>query len=1494
MSQCRIFTFGYDSGEGKNAVKNIEKIPDIARDLLHDLKFAQDRRSEIQGIGQVPIVFVSHSLGGLIAKAAYLLGRNDDGYAAIVQLIKGMVFLGTPHRGSDQASALNNLLKAKFKSSADFFVELRKGSPVVQDINDRFRHIAPKLAIASFYGNRYASSKSTKGKYTGVVGDATTPGYHQEVSLELNADHSDMSKYYSRRDQNYIIVRDTLVSLVVELLPKGIDTVSSLVATELESIEKLLDVSSTHLDGALSYLRSVRFRETCTWIFETEAMKDWHDGRNNELSSVHLASPPASGKSIVCSYVVDYLRTTGRSVQLFLFRSGDQNRQAVSFFLRSMAAQLASDNSVFRQCLLSLVDGGFQLTTSNSEEIFRTLFASFSAAVNAKIKYPIYWVVDGVDEAESPITVLDYISRLQDVFPFIHVFITSRSAVDTPYDRGNSALLLGSSDSGTNPPANFADMRLLVKIRLRELRGSNDVKAKVGNTILFGAEGNFLWAGLVLDGILSCQGEEAVNAALDSLPRSLDDLYRRMELSTLSLPSAEHKQLAQRLFQWIVCARYCLSIKEITQAVGIVSAEPQKSIAQLCGRFVVVDSSDRVRLIHRSAREYMMTTAKGTAAVKLTSGHSFLFSDTLSTLCSLEQLPTGDLEKEGLQDREPYLVYAATSWMYHLYHAGDVSDEAIGLICRFFENSSVLVWINILALVERLDVLTETADVLLTICTSINGADLSKMPESNRQERLSAIGFISKWYEDLVRLKSKFSIQLLQCPSAILGTIPPLCPENSAIHQQFSRNESTDIMVWGVSHADWDDRLARLSIPRGEEGVKICCSAHCVAVLCSSGKVIVWDSTHFQQICVLDHREPVTALAFSRTGDKMLTFGLSTSKLWSIPTGKRLSTIQNPANSRAITVAFRDDKVLAGCTNRHVYYLRLTALTTGWTLVNENLLREETESTLDAAATATPKCMEFNRGITHVAASYRDIPLSVWDMRKGECIGKCFRPLPDEDLGSRSTAGRFAVDKFTWNPVTGHILGLYKDGVVFKWDPVADSYEELHGMASDIAVSPNGRLFITRNSIETVKVWDFETLTFVEQLSSGDQVSELAFAPDSRRFYDIRGSSLNVWQSNTMLRFVENGYLSSSSSKEEEDGDEDEEEDDDEPETIEEATEYSDPGAAVTVISTSASQGSTLHCAGNGAGSVSILEAGIGSIGDIVRFPNFMAVSCLTWSEDANFVACADEAGDVEVRHVTIKPLVEHYEKPKPSTAKEGRNIYGLLFNRDSTLLLIATRREGHICSVNEGTMQGRRPLVAANRGFWFNHPTRSDVVLNFGAERIAAYRWSDFSEVMSWPYTDGTIRNNPDRQADPNVESDDLPIVQNARVTANGALIIIQRSNVNIDESVLIIDPSSLELPTRRIRNIPVSAYSVPRTISAEVNIPLGLLSGSRFAFLDKDLCVCTYAMRGDNEHDIRRHYFIPRDWASTESFKQCRVLEDSTLLCPRGNEVAVIMSVL
>ena len=74
----------------------------------------------------------------------------------IVQSACSILFLGTPHRGSNLAEILNKILQASIfnHSPKQYITELQRNSPTLQEINDQFRHLAPDLQIVSFFETR--------------------------------------------------------------------------------------------------------------------------------------------------------------------------------------------------------------------------------------------------------------------------------------------------------------------------------------------------------------------------------------------------------------------------------------------------------------------------------------------------------------------------------------------------------------------------------------------------------------------------------------------------------------------------------------------------------------------------------------------------------------------------------------------------------------------------------------------------------------------------------------------------------------------------------------------------------------------------------------------------------------------------------------------------------------------------------------------------------------------------------------------------------------------------------------------------------------------------------------------------------------------------------------------------------------------------------------------------------------------------------------------
>lgn len=152
LSACRVFTFGYNS-HFKGAGTNLNVI-DFAKDLLFQMStFWSGPGEHGTPLGGRRIIFVAHSMGGLVVKKAYILGKHDRMYAYLVDQVYGIMFLATPHRGSQYAKILNKILSiAPLGAPPKVYVaDLDAHATALQDINEQFRSSCAGLALISFY-----------------------------------------------------------------------------------------------------------------------------------------------------------------------------------------------------------------------------------------------------------------------------------------------------------------------------------------------------------------------------------------------------------------------------------------------------------------------------------------------------------------------------------------------------------------------------------------------------------------------------------------------------------------------------------------------------------------------------------------------------------------------------------------------------------------------------------------------------------------------------------------------------------------------------------------------------------------------------------------------------------------------------------------------------------------------------------------------------------------------------------------------------------------------------------------------------------------------------------------------------------------------------------------------------------------------------------------------------------------------------------------------
>ncbi|KAM4056601.1 hypothetical protein HRG_003471 [Hirsutella rhossiliensis] len=164
------------------------------------------RRSE--GTFKNPIIWVCHSLGGIMVKRA-LLYSNDlrtahhEDYRSIYVSTYGLFFLGTPHTGSDMATwglvlqGMSDAIVPKrfFESESVLLKTLKKDSETLSNINNHFLDIYQRFRIHMVHENHKTDIKGTK--IIVVDANSASPQLPGVTYYGVEATHAHMCKFAS-------------------------------------------------------------------------------------------------------------------------------------------------------------------------------------------------------------------------------------------------------------------------------------------------------------------------------------------------------------------------------------------------------------------------------------------------------------------------------------------------------------------------------------------------------------------------------------------------------------------------------------------------------------------------------------------------------------------------------------------------------------------------------------------------------------------------------------------------------------------------------------------------------------------------------------------------------------------------------------------------------------------------------------------------------------------------------------------------------------------------------------------------------------------------------------------------------------------------------------------------------------------------------------------------------------------------------------------------
>ncbi|KAI9889263.1 MAG: hypothetical protein M1814_005638 [Vezdaea aestivalis] len=197
LPKTRVMSFGYNADVA--FCNTTADLLDHAKGLLSSLIDKREQSNEKYR----PLIFIGHSLGGIVIKQALFHAVIDPRYKSIHESAAGIIFFGTPHQGSNMANygaVLDRVAHTMLrKPSSKLLDALRQNSDELYKLSSNFQYQLPRLEIVSFY-----KSKPMKiGSSLIVEKVSALLCVHNEEGIAVDADHSQMCKFKERDDDTY-------------------------------------------------------------------------------------------------------------------------------------------------------------------------------------------------------------------------------------------------------------------------------------------------------------------------------------------------------------------------------------------------------------------------------------------------------------------------------------------------------------------------------------------------------------------------------------------------------------------------------------------------------------------------------------------------------------------------------------------------------------------------------------------------------------------------------------------------------------------------------------------------------------------------------------------------------------------------------------------------------------------------------------------------------------------------------------------------------------------------------------------------------------------------------------------------------------------------------------------------------------------------------------------------------------------------------------------
>ncbi|KAL7920620.1 hypothetical protein ACQKWADRAFT_298002 [Trichoderma austrokoningii] len=384
----RAVLYGYDSRLiGSNSFQSIS---DIAVSLIWNLKSGGWNLPSSK-----PIIFLAHSLGGIVLKEAIvqIAECGDKSVAGILDNLLGGIMFGVPNLGMQQ-SHLMAMVEGQANEMLVQDLSRENGSNYVRQLYTSFNglSVVHKVKILWAYETeqsptvikRSDGSWCREGPWAVLVNiDSATCHYYRDdrsLTIPINKDHSNMVKL-SRGDNDLGKVIISLNELLTERLSQpllvgndasqdgqtflggNMDSQSTSKNILTEDDELLIDLGSflssiqeihdklymPELNHRISQIEDA-FQNTFKWIFDLDLFTRWL----REGSGLFwINGKPGSGKSTLMKYIFQSPLTWDL---LYNWRKGSLDIKAGFFFHYRGTAMQKSFEGVLRSLIIQILE----------------------------------------------------------------------------------------------------------------------------------------------------------------------------------------------------------------------------------------------------------------------------------------------------------------------------------------------------------------------------------------------------------------------------------------------------------------------------------------------------------------------------------------------------------------------------------------------------------------------------------------------------------------------------------------------------------------------------------------------------------------------------------------------------------------------------------------------------------------------------------------------------------------------------------------------------------------------------------------------------------------------------------------------------------------------------------------------------------------------------------------------------------------------------------